>query len=62
MTRISWSDPHGDQSECELTIFGHTNPEACAALSALWFSFVSGIERLAKLHPQDIKIFEPVEE
>lgn len=62
MTRIIVSGPHGDQSECELTIAGHTNPEACAALSALWESFIFGIKRLERLHPNDIKIFEPATE
>ena len=60
MTRISWSEPDKD-GNAELSITGHTNNEACAALSALWHSFVSGVERLAKLHPGDVKIYEPAE-
>jgi hypothetical protein len=59
MTRIEWSGPTGKSADYELTISGHTNPEACAALTALWYSFTKGIERLAKLHPKDIKLYRP---
>ncbi len=61
MARISYTDPDKD-GNYELTITGHTNPEACAALSALWYAFTSGVERLAKLHPMDVKLYAPAEE
>jgi hypothetical protein len=61
MTRITYSGPSGPDADYELAITGHTNHEACAALSALWYAFTTGIERLATLHPEDVKIFEPLE-
>lgn len=61
MTRITWTEPDKD-GNCELFITGHSNREACAALSALWEAFISGVERLALLHPADVGIYQPATE
>lgn len=57
MTRITWNGPTGRDASANLKITGHANPEACAALSALWYSYIAGIERVAKLHPNDVKLY-----
>jgi hypothetical protein len=59
MTRIEWDGPKGKNADYVLTITGHTSPEACAALTALWYSFTKGIERLAEIHPDDVKLYRP---
>lgn len=57
MTRITWNGPNGKEANLDLSIGGHANPEACAALSALWYAYIAGIERVAKLHPDDVKLY-----
>lgn len=61
MTRITYNGPKGKNAVYDLHIEGHTNHEACAALTALWHSFTVGIERLHKLHPNDVKIYRTID-
>lgn len=61
MIRISYNDIKSENAEGTIHVEGHASAEVCAAFSALWYAFVSGVERLHELHPEELGIYEPVE-